>query len=208
MEEPRAPSGGGRQVLDGREREQLHDAPLPPPHGRLPLALLAPLPDHHRPGGRGRAGAEYARRGDALHGGGARADGRDRHVGGGGRRVAAAGADGEEGADGALAPAEVLDVVPGLVHGEQRVRRLGGAARWRGRVDADGGAARAHEVELVERVHDHRLRDTRHGFLRKNRTEMGANRGGLGGYLVLAVELDEPVHEDDLRDATSSRGRR
>ncbi|KAI4972584.1 hypothetical protein ZWY2020_003509 [Hordeum vulgare] len=67
-------------------------------------SLLVPL----HVGRRGRQageGVDCARRGGTLdNGGGARADGGERHVGGGGRPDVA----GEDGADGALAPAEVL----------------------------------------------------------------------------------------------------
>lgn len=46
------------------------------------------------------------------------------------------------------------------------------------------------------------------GFCGRTEPKWGQIEVDWGGYLVLAVELDEPVHEDDLRDATSSRGRR
>jgi hypothetical protein len=54
--------------------------------------------------------------------------------------------------------AEVLEVAPDVLRGERGRRR--GARRGQGRgVGADGGAARAQEVERAERVHDHRLRE-------------------------------------------------
>lgn len=167
---------GGRQILDGREREQLHDALLPLPDRRPPPALRGPvLPLPRRParrrGSRGRGtgqergGGEHAGRGDALEGG--RGHGGEGHGDGAGP-----GADGEDGADGAGAPAEGLDVAPDVLRGELGGGGGRGARRRRGRVDADGGAARAQQGERVERVDDHRL---------------------FG-----VVELDEAVHEEDL----------
>jgi len=67
------------------------------------------------------------------------------------------GADGEDGADGALAPAEVLDAARDLLSREHGGRGRGGARRRRGGVEGDGGAARAHELHRPERVHHRRL---------------------------------------------------
>lgn len=135
--------GGGGHILDldGRELEQLPHAPLLLLGRRLPLAPQYPLPVPLHAGRCGRqagGGAECARRGGALDdgggdqvdggerlgggGGGARVDGGVRHRGGGG----GPGMDGEDGADGALAPAEVLDVAQMGAAGATAVARGGG----------------------------------------------------------------------------------
>jgi len=90
----------------------------------------------------GRGGADQARWGSALHG--ARGDGADGHGGfgrcSGGRRHPSA--DGEDGADGALAPAEVLDAVRDLLSQEHGRRgRGGGAVALRGTVEQGWVAA-------------------------------------------------------------------
>jgi hypothetical protein len=155
-----AASLGGGGHLDGREREQLHHAPPPGPNRGLPPARKgALLPGRCRQrGGQGRRGAEQARRGDAFRGaGGDHGDGHGGFGRGRGGRPQP-GADGEEGADGALAPADVLDVARGLARGERAGRGRGGARRRRRGVEGDRGAARAHELHRPERVHHRRLR--------------------------------------------------
>jgi hypothetical protein len=135
-----APSLGRDNRLDGREREQLQHAP---PHRGLRFARPGTLP-LGRGGRQGRGGPGQDRQGDGGFG-----------CFGGGRPHS--GADGEEGADGALAPADVLDVARDLVKREHGGRDRGGARRRRGGVEGDGGAARAHELHRPERVHHRRL---------------------------------------------------